>query len=326
MGPAHGNSEGAAQCRTPTGDTARVELRQLEYFLAVAEHGGVTRAARALRLPQPSLSDTLRGLERELGAALFHRLGRGVVLTAAGEALLGPARRALRDGDAARAVLDDLMGLSSGRLDILAWSVVSTYPLAGLVAAYRRHYPQITVHIADLRDEDDAGRLVRDGHHEIALAYLPVDARGLRVHALGTHEIHVVARDGADWPDPIPVRMLDDLPIVTVPMTSTMRTLIERILAEGGARTREAAVTEHRDALIPLVLTGVGAAFVSTARARRAAELGLVARRLDPPVTRTYGLVHRPEGLSPAGRAFVDLALAWAGDEPDGAPDDERGA
>ena len=292
-----------------------MELRQREYFLAVAEHGSVTRAARALHVAQPSLSDALRGLERRLGTTLFHRVGRGVVLTAAGEALRGPARRVLRDGAAARAVLDDLAGLSSGRLDILAWSVVSTYPLSTLVALFRRRHPQITVHIADLRDEDDAATLVRDGHYEIALAYPEVeDATGLRVHELGAHEMRIVlpADFGADWPDPVPVRLLADLPTVTVERSATMRNRIERVLATGRARTWEAAVTEHRDALIPFVLAGVGAAFVSTARARRAADLGLNVRRMDPPIHRVYRLLHRADGLSPAGRAFVDLALAWS--------------
>jgi len=292
-----------------------VELRQLEYFLAVAERGSVTGAARALHVAQPSLSDVLRGLERELGTPLFHRVGRGVVPTAAGEALLGPARRVLRDGAAARAVLDDLVGLSSGRLDILAWSVVSTYPLAELVAAFRRRHPQVTVHIADLRDEDDAAALVRDGHHEIALAYPEVkDTRGLRVHRLGTHEMQVVlpAGMGDDWPDPVPVALLADLATVTVPRNATMRARIERALATAHTRTREAAITEHRDALIPFVLAGVGAAFVSGSRAARAAELGLGVRHLDPPVHRVYRLLHRTDDLSPAGRAFVDLALEWA--------------
>lgn len=292
-----------------------MELRQLEYFLAVVEHGSVTGAARALQVAQPSLSDVLRALERELGTPLFHRVGRGVVPTAAGEALLGPARRVLRDGTAARAVLDDLVGLSSGRLDILAWSVVSTYPLARLVAAFRRRYPRVTVHIADLRDEDDATALVRDGHHEIALAYADVtDAPDLCVHELGAHEMRVVlpAGTGADWPDPVPVALLADLATVTVPPTATMRDRIERALATAHSHTRDAAVTEHRDALIPFVLAGVGAAFVSEARAARATELGLGVRRLDPPVHRVYRLLHRTDDLSPAGRAFVDLAVEWA--------------
>ncbi|GAA5114151.1 LysR family transcriptional regulator [Pseudonocardia adelaidensis] len=71
-----------------------MDLRQLEYFLAVVEHGGVHRAA-ALHVAQPSLSQSLRRLERDLQADLFHRVGRGLVLAPAGEALIGPARQML---------------------------------------------------------------------------------------------------------------------------------------------------------------------------------------------------------------------------------------
>ena len=66
-----------------------VEVRQLEYFLAVHDHGGVTRAAKALHLSQPSLSQAIRSLERQLRTELFLRVGRGLVLAPAGQALLG---------------------------------------------------------------------------------------------------------------------------------------------------------------------------------------------------------------------------------------------
>ncbi|MGW0846059.1 SUMF1/EgtB/PvdO family nonheme iron enzyme [Streptomyces sp. NPDC002787] len=74
-----------------------MERRQLEYFIAVVEHGGFTAAAMALHVAQPSLSHAIRSLERECGGRLFHRLPHGVALTAAGEALVRPARQVLRD-------------------------------------------------------------------------------------------------------------------------------------------------------------------------------------------------------------------------------------
>jgi DNA-binding transcriptional LysR family regulator len=294
-----------------------MDLRQLEYFLAVVEHGGVTSAARALRVAQPSLSDALRALERELGTELLHRVSRGVVLTAAGTAMLGPARRALRDRTAARSVLDDLVGLSSGRLEIVAWSVISTHPLSEYVAAYRRRYPQITVHIADLGSAENPAALVADGRHEIALTYLPVHGAGVSIRELGRHEMFIVFPPGderEDWPDPVPVSMLAGTPLVNVPAPSPMRSRVESMLAAAGVRTREVAVTGHRDALVPLAQAGVGASVVSQARARHAAQLGMAVRHFDPPVTRPYGLLHRDGGLSPAGHAFVDLAVELAGD------------
>src|SRR5205085_13418 len=73
-----------------------MDLRQLEYVVGVVDHGGFTRAAAALHVSQPSLSHGVQTLERELGVELFHRLGRQVALTSAGEAVVGPAPHALR--------------------------------------------------------------------------------------------------------------------------------------------------------------------------------------------------------------------------------------
>src|SRR4029450_10878186 len=82
-----------------------MDLRQLGYVVAIAEEGGFTSAADRVGISQPSLSYAVKALENELGALLFHRLGRSVRPTAAGEALLGPARQALRDAEVARAAV-----------------------------------------------------------------------------------------------------------------------------------------------------------------------------------------------------------------------------
>src|SRR5690348_10161914 len=99
-----------------------MDSRQLEYFLAVVDHGGMSAAAAALHLSQPSLSQAIRGLERDLGVPLFHRVGRRVVPSAAGEALVPPARQVLRDLRTARASVDAVRGLDGGRLDIATLS------------------------------------------------------------------------------------------------------------------------------------------------------------------------------------------------------------
>src|SRR2546429_2987960 len=83
-----------------------MDLRRLRLFLAVVDHGGMTRAAEVEHVAQPSVSQAIRELETELGTPLFHRVGRRVVLTAAGEALVGPARQALRDVETGRAAVE----------------------------------------------------------------------------------------------------------------------------------------------------------------------------------------------------------------------------
>jgi DNA-binding transcriptional LysR family regulator len=97
-----------------------MDVRQLEHFLAVVDHGGFNRAASALYVSQPSLSQAVRALERDLGSDVFHRIGRRVVLTEAGRALIEPAREAVRSLQLARASVESVQGLHSGWVDIAA--------------------------------------------------------------------------------------------------------------------------------------------------------------------------------------------------------------
>jgi DNA-binding transcriptional LysR family regulator len=83
-----------------------MDIRHLEYFLAIVDHGGFNRAASALYVSQPSLSQAVRTLERDLGTDLFHRIGRRAVLTEAGKALIDPAREAVRSLRTARSSVE----------------------------------------------------------------------------------------------------------------------------------------------------------------------------------------------------------------------------
>src|SRR3954464_4801838 len=94
----------------------RVELRQLEYVVAVVDHGTFTRGAAAVHVAQPTLSQGIRALETELGVDLFHRVGRRAVLADAGAAFLGPARQALHDVAMARDSVAAGWGPRAGRL------------------------------------------------------------------------------------------------------------------------------------------------------------------------------------------------------------------
>src|SRR6185437_608964 len=95
-----------------------MELRQLEYFVAVAEEANFTRAAERVRISQSGVSAQIRQLERELGARLFDRSGRTATLTAAGEAALDPARAVLASMNSVRQAVDGVTALVRGRLAI----------------------------------------------------------------------------------------------------------------------------------------------------------------------------------------------------------------
>src|SRR5688572_25116860 len=95
-----------------------MDIRRLRLFVAVAEHGGFTAAATAEHVAQPAVSLAVRDLEQEVGAPLFIRSRAGAALTAAGEALLGPARQTLRDLEHAAAAVAAVTGLVAGHLDL----------------------------------------------------------------------------------------------------------------------------------------------------------------------------------------------------------------
>ena len=122
-----------------------MDARQLEYFLAIVDHDGFGRAAQHLHIAQPSLSQTIAGLERELGVPLFHRIGRGVVLSPAGGELIGPARQVLRDLRTARATMESMKGITRGRVELVTMPSPGIEPLATLTRRFTRRHPGITV-------------------------------------------------------------------------------------------------------------------------------------------------------------------------------------
>ncbi|WP_326794462.1 LysR family transcriptional regulator [Streptomyces sp. NBC_01808] len=290
-----------------------MDLPQIEYFLAVVDHRGVNAAASALGVAQPTISQAIRKLERELGAALFHRIGRGVVLTSAGYALVGPARRILRDVVAAEGALVDAAGRPRGRLDIVAIPGFSAGPAARLIGEFRRAYPEVFIRIGDLRDEAAVATLLADGDCEIAVCHLPLpDAAGLSVLELGVQEWWLAFPPGAPVPpdDPLPLAALPDLPLVTVPRGGSQAGEIGQALEEAGRTVRAAAVVQSREARVPFVLAGVGGTFLERSLAEAARERGAVVRAVAPRISRAYGFVYDDAGLSPAGRAFVRLAAS----------------
>src|SRR4029079_7560888 len=128
---------------------------------------GFTRAAAALHVAQPSLSQTVRSLETELGVELFHRTGRRVTFTAAGEALLEPARRALRDADTARDAAIAVAGLVAGHVDVVALPTLAVVPVAEPIGRFRRAHPAVTVRLVEPDDTAALLAMLRDGRCEL---------------------------------------------------------------------------------------------------------------------------------------------------------------
>jgi LysR family carnitine catabolism transcriptional activator len=290
-----------------------MDLRQAAYVVAVVDEGSFTAAAASIPVSQPALSQAVASLERELGAPLFHRIGRRVVLTPAGEAFVGPARRMLREADVARSVVAHTAGLTSGRLDIVSLPTLVVEPLVDLVGRFRRAHPGVLVRIVEPEDADAVVALVRDGSCELGLGDQVPDDRLLDADHLGTQRLLAVLPPGTPLAagHDLPVSRLAGFPLITGPRGTSTRRLVAQALRQEGPDVdpRLGVVTEHREAIVPLVMAGAGAAVLPEPIARDASALGAVVAPLAPGIERDVVLVRRSGELSAAARAFRDLAV-----------------
>jgi LysR family carnitine catabolism transcriptional activator len=146
-----------------------MDIRRLTYFLAVVDEGGFTSAAKAVFVSQPALSLAIKELEHELGTELFERLGRRVLLTSAGEALVGPARQVLRDVETGKAAVEAVAGVRSGTLSLASLPTLAAHPMADLVGRFRRRYPDVAVDLSAPEDTADLVELLRTGQCELGI-------------------------------------------------------------------------------------------------------------------------------------------------------------
>ncbi len=164
-----------------------MELHQLRYFTAVADTGNFTRASERSHVSQPSLSQQILNLEREVGHKLFHRLGRKAVLTEAGATFLDRARRILFEVENAAKELSDHPSLER-RIAVGAVQTVMPYLLVPLIVSSRKLHPNLTIHGREAF-RTDLIRAVCDGELDLAVVPLPVKDHRVAVEPLLTEPL-----------------------------------------------------------------------------------------------------------------------------------------
>lgn len=288
-----------------------MDERKLRYFLAVVEEGTGTRAAQRLHVAQPSLSQSIRALESELGVQLFDRVGRSMQLSNAGEALVGPARQILRTIDEARDAVHGVQELESGKVEIAALATLAADPMAPLIGRYRELHPRVQVNVLEPDSAEGVSQMVRNGSCELGAAHLPLPTDHLASHPLGEQELLFVLPPHSDPGHDRPLRAHDlaQTPLVVAPPGTSTRMLLEQALADFGVIPMIAVQTAAREAVVPLVLAGAGAALLPSPLAREAERRGAIVRGARPAITRPIGLIHRDGPLSAAARAFLSLAV-----------------
>lgn len=284
-----------------------MDSRQLRYFLAVVDNGSVTRAAEVLYVAQPALSQSLRALEAELGAVLFRRVPRGMELTGAGAALVGPARQVVQSSRRVDETVRRLVALERGWLDVACPSDLAVEPSASLIARFRALHPGIRINLVDPGPNAVSTTVLRSARCEVAIDYLPVDDAKLATHMLGRRRLVLALPEEHEsiTAPAFPIESLAEVPLVTGGRGTVLREELERACVQYGFIPSVVVEVEHEHNVHLLVAAGAGAAFVTEREAQHAERRGLRVVRTTPELGRDFGLVFRRGSLSPAARAFV---------------------
>ena len=293
-----------------------MDIRQLRYFLAVVDYQGLSRAAEHLYIAQPSLSQAIATLERELGIALFHRVGRRLILSAAGEELVAPARRVLRELAGAQSTIDALKGLNTGRVEMITMPSPGIEPLCTLLQLFAERSSDVTISIEAAFVPEEVLHAVRSGACEIGLLGAPtvIESQDLEViHLEDQALVLVTAARGRQFAG-ARVIVREDLSghrLVVSQRGSLMRQLVDDVLASG-VQANIVAEVAHRTSILPLVLSGFADAVLPAGWAPLARRAGAQIARIEPASYLRLALVSRSAPLTPAARAFQEAARTYA--------------
>ena len=171
-----------------------MRLRQIEYFVAIQEHGSFTRAARALFVSQPSLSQQILALEKELGAHLFHRVPTGVSLTSTGAAFLPEARSVLAAVDRARAAVRNSVAGIGGELTVMSIRSVASNVLPTSISAWHFQQPDTLLNLRDFHHRTLLEAAMQGEEGDVGVGPSPPNWQGPTT-SVGFEEFVLVSED-----------------------------------------------------------------------------------------------------------------------------------
>jgi DNA-binding transcriptional LysR family regulator len=287
-----------------------MELRQLEHFVAVAEEKSFTRAAKRMNIVQSGLSMSIRALEEEVGTKLFERSARGVVMTAAGEAMLPEARRAIQAVDSARVAVDATQGLLRGSLTIGIAQAADPGRIARLLGRFHDDYPGVVVRVI----QEPAAELidgVGSGAIDLALCGKPLNMKApitsitlLRapfVLACGPKH-SVAARERVTLKDLAGERFID------MNTGWASRQLTDRAFGQAGIKRNIVCELDDVLLLMQMVEEGLGVAIMPGVSTRLNAGLTNVPIHPALPEWHFVAAFLGPQPANDAARVFLGMA------------------
>jgi len=288
----------------------KVDFDGVQAFVAVAELGGFSRAARELHLTQTALTRRVQKLEAYLGLKLLDRTTRRVELSTVGREFLPQARALVQDMTSAVERLKDMSRSGSGQLALACIPSMSSHLLPGLIRAYAQAHPGNRIRLHD-GSSSEVRQAVLDGQADLGIALHGEPHPDLEERALFSDPLVVLCRSPHPLENATEVRWADlhDTELIGVSSFMATRIFMDYQLARHGIRLQGRYEVQHHATAINLVAAGVGAAILPSSTFRPGDRPGVRKIPLTHPVVRrkVVLLQRREHALSPAAQAFRRL-------------------
>ena len=290
-----------------------MEIRQLRAFVAIAESGTFTAGALRVHVTQAAISMQIRQLETEIGAKVFVRAPRHVILTEAGEQLLRRARHILREHDAALDEIAELAGAERGRLRIgSASAMVLSEQLPAILKDLRKQHPAAEISVTSGTSEVLVDQIL-GGEVDIAFVSLPVDVRGIKTERLSQDQLVAIAspRHKLAKQRTISAYTLAGERLILGERGGNTRRLIDQFFAQAGASLHVAMELSRQQAIKKMVEEDMGVGIVPLQSVKEEVDKGRLIRWWieGAQINWELGIAQLSNGYdSPIMQKFVSLA------------------
>lgn len=297
-----------------------MNLRDLRYLVAVADHRHFGRAAEACYVSQPTLSAQIKKLERELGVQLVERNPRRVMMTAVGEGVVERARTVLREVDGIRDLARGARDPESGTIRIGLFPTLAPYLLPHVVPNLSLRYPDLELLLVELKT-DDVLQQLRDGKLDVGILALPVPDEGLHTVDLFTEDFVLAVPAGhplAERDGPVPASVLDGERVLLLEDGHCLRDQALEVCKRYGAAERGGFRATSLETLRQMVVAGVGVTLLPELAVRPPVTVPDGIRLLsftDPVPHRRIGMVWRSGS---AYDSFLPRIASTFAELPDG--------
>lgn len=288
-----------------------MDLLQLHYFRVVARKEHMTKAAEELSIAQPSLSKTIRRLEREIGVPLFNREGRSISLNRFGMALLEHVEHIFHDLEEGQRKVRDMAGLEQGEVSLVA---ASLHWLPDLLHRFQLLHPSVHFHLSQ-RSPTEMPQQLESGACDFCFLSTPLIKPSIKWKLLLTEEILLAVPIGHRLAErtSIPLCEVAHEPVVIEKAGGDLRDLIDTFCQQAGFTPRIAYEMDEPTVLIEFVKAHLGLTFVPALAKKRVDEQNLLSLHLtNPTCQRTFGMAwHQEHYLSQAARTFRQFVIEY---------------